>query len=37
MCKEQSRSMWLKDGDINFEHLDSVLTSCRRGNAISTV
>ncbi|MCI75580.1 endonuclease/exonuclease/phosphatase family protein, partial [Trifolium medium] len=35
ICWQQSRSLWLKEGDAKYFH--SVLASRRRGNAISSI
>jgi hypothetical protein len=37
ICWQQSRSLWLKEGDANSKYFHSVLTSRRRGNAISVI
>ncbi|GAU30310.1 hypothetical protein TSUD_211670 [Trifolium subterraneum] len=34
---QQSRSMWLKEGDANSKYFHSVLAGRRRGNAISVI
>jgi hypothetical protein len=37
ICWQQSRSLWLKEGDANSKYFHSVLASRRRGNAISVL
>ncbi|MCI57045.1 endonuclease/exonuclease/phosphatase family protein, partial [Trifolium medium] len=37
ICWQQSRSQWLKEGDVNTKFFHSVLASRRRGNAISSI
>ncbi|GAU35790.1 hypothetical protein TSUD_56670 [Trifolium subterraneum] len=37
ICWQQSRSLWLKEGDSNSKYFHSVLASRRRGNAISSI
>ncbi|GAU42656.1 hypothetical protein TSUD_398610 [Trifolium subterraneum] len=34
---QQSRSLWLKDGDVNSKYFHSILAGRRRRNAISTI
>ncbi|MCI30732.1 endonuclease/exonuclease/phosphatase family protein, partial [Trifolium medium] len=34
---QQSRSLWLKEGDANSKYFHSIIASRRRGNAISTI
>ncbi|WJX63191.1 hypothetical protein P8452_48110 [Trifolium repens] len=34
---QQARSLWLKEGDANSKYFHSILSSCRRGNAISVI
>ncbi|GAU27954.1 hypothetical protein TSUD_146720 [Trifolium subterraneum] len=37
ICWQQSRSLWLKEGDANSKYFHSVIASRKRGNAISSI
>ncbi|GAU46774.1 hypothetical protein TSUD_402850 [Trifolium subterraneum] len=37
ICRQQSRSRWLREGDANTKYFHSVLTNRRRGNTISSL
>ncbi|GAU26497.1 hypothetical protein TSUD_361300 [Trifolium subterraneum] len=37
ICWQQSRSLWLKEGDANSKYFHLVLASRRRGNVISSI
>ncbi|GAU16239.1 hypothetical protein TSUD_298710 [Trifolium subterraneum] len=37
ICWQQSRSLWLKEGDANTKYFHSVVASRRRGNVISSI
>ncbi|GAU47312.1 hypothetical protein TSUD_283800 [Trifolium subterraneum] len=37
ICWQQARLLWLREGDANSKYFHSVMTSCRRRNALTSI